>query len=143
MTRRQKKAQKRVRFADVTPADNQDKASEQRQTPEPTTDTTTHQQREIPNANDIDPIAVQEERRHRIAKAQNEEVRWSNLKAVLRGETDKLAYKVVRNVMKVADKFVLTADDVLYYVGARRRRDNERDQDVQLRLVVPTTMIQE
>ncbi|ETP20502.1 hypothetical protein F441_05780 [Phytophthora nicotianae CJ01A1] len=110
MPRRQKKAQKRVRFADGTPADDQDMAKRT---------ATSHRQ------------------------GSRQEVRWPNLKAVLRGETAKLAYKVARNVTKIAAKFVLTADDFLYYVGARRRRDNERDQDVQLRLVVPTTMIQE
>ncbi|OWZ09422.1 hypothetical protein PHMEG_00017877, partial [Phytophthora megakarya] len=44
-------------------------------------------------ADDIDPVTVQEERRRRVAKAQDEELRWLNLKAVLRGETTATTYK--------------------------------------------------
>ncbi|GMF29951.1 unnamed protein product [Phytophthora fragariaefolia] len=36
----------------------------------------------IPNAEDIDPVALQNERRRRIAKAQEEELKWANLKSV-------------------------------------------------------------
>ncbi|OWZ00485.1 LOW QUALITY PROTEIN: hypothetical protein PHMEG_00028313 [Phytophthora megakarya] len=49
--------------------------------------------RHEPTADAIDPVTVQEERRPRIAKAQDEELRWSNLKAVLRGETTAMTYK--------------------------------------------------
>ncbi|OWY92716.1 hypothetical protein PHMEG_00038159, partial [Phytophthora megakarya] len=68
-------------------------------------------------ADDIDPVTVQEERRRRIAKAQDEELRWSNMKAVL--------------------------DNVLYYTGVSRRKVDENQPEMSLRLVVPTTMIQE
>ncbi|KAE8885407.1 hypothetical protein PF003_g30742 [Phytophthora fragariae] len=96
-----------------------------------------------PSADDIDPVEVQSERRRRIATAQGEELRWSDLKAVLRGEVEKLGYKAARNAWKLADKFVLSEDGVLYYIGASRRRSGEQQEEVKLRLVVPTTMIQE
>ncbi|KAE8956077.1 hypothetical protein PR001_g31862, partial [Phytophthora rubi] len=96
-----------------------------------------------PGADDIDPVEVQSERRRRIATAQGEELRWSDLKAVLQGEVEKLGYKAARNAWKLADKFVLSEDGVLYYIGASRRRSGEQQEEVKLRLVVPTTMIQE
>ncbi|KAE8951847.1 hypothetical protein PR001_g33553, partial [Phytophthora rubi] len=43
-----------------------------------------------PDAEDVDPLTVQEERRRRVAAAQEEELRWSNLRAVLRGEDARL-----------------------------------------------------
>ncbi|OWZ08070.1 reverse transcriptase, partial [Phytophthora megakarya] len=64
-------------------------------------------------ADGIDPITVQEERRRRIAKAQDEELRWSNLKAVVRGETTAMTYKEAREAWKWADNFVLSSDNVL------------------------------
>ncbi|POM68015.1 LOW QUALITY PROTEIN: Hypothetical protein PHPALM_15877 [Phytophthora palmivora] len=39
-----------------------------------------------PSADNIDPAVVQAERRRRIDKAQDEELRWADLKAYLRGE---------------------------------------------------------
>ncbi|OWY91199.1 hypothetical protein PHMEG_00040319 [Phytophthora megakarya] len=68
-------------------------------------------------ADDSDPVTVQEERRRRIAKAQDEELSWSNLKAVLRGETTAMTYKEAREAWKLADNFVLSSDNVLYYRG--------------------------
>ncbi|OWY93643.1 hypothetical protein PHMEG_00036886 [Phytophthora megakarya] len=94
-----------------------------------------------PNAEDIDPITVQEERRRRIAVAQDEEQRWSVMKAVLRGDTRKMTYK--EEAWKWADKFVLSSDSLLYYVGPSRRKLDEDQAELSLRLVVPTTMIQE
>ncbi|OWZ09685.1 hypothetical protein PHMEG_00017571 [Phytophthora megakarya] len=91
----------------------------------------------------IDPVTVQEERRHRIAKAQDEELRWSNLKAVLRGETTAMTYKEAREAWKWADNFVLSSDNVLYYTGVSRRKVDENQPEMSLRLVVPTIMIQE
>ncbi|OWZ06938.1 LOW QUALITY PROTEIN: reverse transcriptase, partial [Phytophthora megakarya] len=96
-------------------------------------------------ADDIDPVTVQEERR--IAKAQDEEFRGSNLKAVLRGETTgettAMTYKEAREAWKWADNFVLSSDNVLYYTGVSRRKVDENQPEMSLRLVVPTTMIQE
>ncbi|OWZ00811.1 hypothetical protein PHMEG_00027921 [Phytophthora megakarya] len=53
-----------------------------------------------PTPDDIDPVTVQEERRCRIAQAQEEELRWSNLKPVLRGETTAMTYKESREAWK-------------------------------------------
>ncbi|GMF42358.1 unnamed protein product [Phytophthora fragariaefolia] len=97
----------------------------------------------IPNAEDIDPLAVQNERRRRIAKAQEEEVKWANLKAVLRGNSAKRGYKAARDAWKVMDQFVLSEDEVLYYEGTNRRKKTDEQAEIALRLVVPTTMIQE
>ncbi|OWZ12682.1 reverse transcriptase [Phytophthora megakarya] len=94
-------------------------------------------------ADDIDPVTVQEEQRHRIAKAQDEELRWSNLNAVLRGETTAMTYKEAREARKWADNFVLSSDNVLYYTGVSRRKVDENQPEMSLRLVVPTAMIQE
>ncbi|OWY90426.1 hypothetical protein PHMEG_00041450 [Phytophthora megakarya] len=94
-------------------------------------------------ADDIDPVTVQEERRRRIAKAQDEERRWSNLKAVLREETTVMTYKEAWEAWKWAGNFVLSSDNVLYYTGVNRRKVDENQPEMSLRFVVPTTMIQE
>ncbi|OWY93741.1 hypothetical protein PHMEG_00036751, partial [Phytophthora megakarya] len=73
--------------------------------------------RHEPTADDIDPVTVQKERRRRIAEAQDEKLRWSNLKAVLRGETTAMTYKEAREAWKWADNFVLSSDNILYYRG--------------------------
>ncbi|EGZ28908.1 hypothetical protein PHYSODRAFT_322525 [Phytophthora sojae] len=96
-----------------------------------------------PSADDIDPLVVQEERRRRIGTAQDEELRWSNLKTVLRGEEAKLGYKAAREAWKMADKFVLSEDGLLYFLGANRRWGRDRAEETTLRLVVPTAMVQE
>ncbi|GMF49549.1 unnamed protein product [Phytophthora lilii] len=129
MTRRQGRPKKKqVQFTDKPPDNSKDVPK-----PLPTT----------PKADDIDPVAIQAERRSRIAKAQDEELRWSNLKLFLRGEVEKLGYKAARDALKIADKFVLPDDGVLQYIGASRRETRENQQETHLRLVVPTTMIQE
>ncbi|GMF34240.1 unnamed protein product [Phytophthora lilii] len=129
MTRRQLRPKtKQVQFTDKPP-DN----SKYVPRPLPTT----------PRADDVDPVAIQAERRSRIAKAQDEELRWSNLKLFIRGEVEKLGYKAARDALKIADKFGLPNDGVLQYVGASRREIRENQEETHLRLVVPTTMIQE
>ncbi|OWY94297.1 LOW QUALITY PROTEIN: hypothetical protein PHMEG_00036012 [Phytophthora megakarya] len=95
-----------------------------------------------PDAEDVDPLTVQRERRRRIATAQDEELRWANLKIVLRGEESTLTYRAARDAWKMSDHFVLSEDDVLYYVGTRPLRGDQQ-QDTMLRLVVPSTMIQD
>ncbi|KAE8902557.1 hypothetical protein PF003_g13675 [Phytophthora fragariae] len=45
-----------------------------------------------PDAEEVDPLSVQEERRRKVAAAQEEELRWSKLRAVLRGEYASLGY---------------------------------------------------
>ncbi|OWY94796.1 reverse transcriptase, partial [Phytophthora megakarya] len=79
----------------------------------------------------------------RIATAQDEELRWANLKTVLRGEESTLTYRAERDAWKMSDHFVLSEDDVLYYVGTRHLRSDQQQGDAMLRLVVPSTMIQE
>ncbi|OWZ06097.1 hypothetical protein PHMEG_00021701 [Phytophthora megakarya] len=95
----------------------------------------------FPDAEDVDPLTVQRERRRRIATAQEEELRWANLKTVIRGEESTLTYRAARDAWKMSDHFVLSEDNVLYYVGTRPLRSDQQQEDV--RLVVPSTMIQE
>lgn len=61
---------------------------------------------------------------------------------VLRGDVEKLGSNDARNTWKPVDKFILTDDGLLYYVGTSCRKRDEQDEDAKLRLVVPTTMIQ-
>ncbi|POM78676.1 LOW QUALITY PROTEIN: Hypothetical protein PHPALM_3771 [Phytophthora palmivora] len=46
-----------------------------------------------PSADDIDPAVVQAERRRRIDRAQDEELRWADLKAYRRGELSQLSFR--------------------------------------------------
>ncbi|GMF46747.1 unnamed protein product [Phytophthora fragariaefolia] len=46
-----------------------------------------------PSAEDVDPLEVQEERRRRVGRAQDEELRWANLKLVLKGKARVLDIK--------------------------------------------------
>ncbi|OWY91885.1 LOW QUALITY PROTEIN: hypothetical protein PHMEG_00039341 [Phytophthora megakarya] len=61
---------------------------------------------EFPDASDVDPAAIQSERRRRIAIAQDEELKclnlWLNLKTVLRGNSDKLKYRAARDAWKIS-----------------------------------------
>ena len=86
---------------------------------------------------------VQAERRERISTAQNEETRWADLKKFLGGEFGELTHKGINNAGKVADRFVLSEDGVLYYEGRRRETQELLVEDLRLRLVVPTTLIDE
>ncbi|ETP52665.1 hypothetical protein F442_02351 [Phytophthora nicotianae P10297] len=54
-----------------------------------------------------------------------------------------MSYKEARNAWKYADRFVLSEDDVLHYLGLNRRYDHGWQEETKLRLVVPTTMIPE
>ncbi|KAE8997968.1 hypothetical protein PR003_g23568 [Phytophthora rubi] len=96
-----------------------------------------------PDAEDVDPLLVQEERRRRVAAAQDEELRWSNLRAILRGEDASLGYQAARDAWKMADRFVLSEDGVLYFGGTNRRSDPDEQQGTWMRLLVPSTMVQE
>ncbi|OWZ16238.1 hypothetical protein PHMEG_0009996 [Phytophthora megakarya] len=134
-TRSQTKTKKkRVHFEDevsglTTTAEATEAATEHSET----------QVRNEPTADDIDPVTVQEERRRRIAQTQDEELGWSNLKAVLRCETTTMTYKEAREAWKWVDNFALLSNNVLY----SRRKVEENLPGMSLRLVVPTTMIQE
>ncbi|GMF47192.1 unnamed protein product [Phytophthora fragariaefolia] len=97
----------------------------------------------IPDATDIDPAVVQAERRRRISKAQDEQLRWADLKVLLRGELDSLTHRRAQNASKIADSFVLSDHGLLYYQGQWKRRAEPDTADMSLRLVVPTTMVDE
>ncbi|KAG3111113.1 hypothetical protein PI125_g9434 [Phytophthora idaei] len=150
MTRRQAKAEKHVRL-DNEHAEVISKAHEQRGevANESSFDerSLSHPSNTVPpatpDAEDIDPVAVQRERRRRIAAAQDEEKKWLNLKKVLRGQVEMLSYKEARDAWKYADRFVMSEDGVLHYLGLSRRYDHGWQEETKLRLVVPTTMIQE
>ncbi|OWY94843.1 hypothetical protein PHMEG_00035312 [Phytophthora megakarya] len=97
----------------------------------------------VPDASDVDPAAIQSERRRRIAIAQDEELKWLNLTTILRGNSDKLKYRAARDAWKIAERFLLTDDNVLYYIHLTPRNQQDNQEELRLRLVVPTTMIQE
>ncbi|OWZ15481.1 reverse transcriptase [Phytophthora megakarya] len=77
------------------------------------------------------------------AVTQDEELRWANLKTVIRGEESTLTYRAARDARKAVDRFVLSENDVLYHLGTRLLRGDHLQENPTLRLVVPTTMIQE
>ncbi|OWY90249.1 hypothetical protein PHMEG_00041714 [Phytophthora megakarya] len=54
-----------------------------------------------------------------------------------------MTYKEAREAWKWADNFVLSSDNVLYYTSVSRIKVDENKPEMSLRLVVPTTMIQE
>ncbi|KAE9172150.1 hypothetical protein PF002_g29640 [Phytophthora fragariae] len=96
-TRHQAKAKtKRVRFTNEVSVMGQDdaarlaesnavpnEAQNVREETLPATEALTAATPAPPDAEDVDPLTVQEERRRRVAAAQEEELRWSNLRAVL------------------------------------------------------------
>ncbi|GMG15065.1 unnamed protein product [Phytophthora fragariaefolia] len=89
---------------------------------------------------DVDPLEVQEERRRRVGRAQDEELRWANLKLVLKGESSSLGYKAAREAWKMEDRFVLSDDGLLYFLGENRRWGKDRMNETVLRLVVVSRM---
>ncbi|OWY97046.1 hypothetical protein PHMEG_00032517, partial [Phytophthora megakarya] len=112
VTRSQTTSRKRVHFEDEQPVEKINATPELETTTgttrkEPTAETArlSAELQWVPNAEDIDPITIQEERRRRIAVAQDEEQRWSMMKTVLRGDTRNLMYKEAREAWKWADKF--------------------------------------
>ncbi|GMF54310.1 unnamed protein product [Phytophthora fragariaefolia] len=46
-----------------------------------------------PSTEDVDPLEAEEERRRRVGRAQDEELRWANLRLVLKGGSSSLGYK--------------------------------------------------
>ncbi|GMF27756.1 unnamed protein product [Phytophthora fragariaefolia] len=96
-----------------------------------------------PSADDVDPLEVQEDQRRRVGKDQDEELRWDNLKLVLKGESSSLGYKAAREAWEMADRFVLSDDGLLHYLGENRRWGKDRMIEKVLRRVAPTTMVQE
>ncbi|OWY93458.1 reverse transcriptase [Phytophthora megakarya] len=146
---------KRVRFADETSVTGEEDATQREELNGVPTESSVRLEADLsrvtapngttpasPDAEDVDPLTVQRERRRRIATAQDEELRWANLKIVLRGEESTL-YRAAKDALKMSDHFVLSKDDVLYYVGTRPLRRDQQQEDTMLRLVAPSTMIQE
>ncbi|GMF49733.1 unnamed protein product [Phytophthora fragariaefolia] len=89
-----------------------------------------------PSAEDVDPLEVQEERRRRAGRVpQDEELRWANIKSVLKGESSSLGYKAAREAWKMAYRFVLSEDGLLYFLGENRRWGKDRMNETILRLV--------
>ncbi|OWY92291.1 LOW QUALITY PROTEIN: reverse transcriptase [Phytophthora megakarya] len=54
-----------------------------------------------------------------------------------------MSYKEARDTWKWSDKCVLSSDNILYYVGPTRRKAEDNQPELSLRLVVPTTMTQQ
>ncbi|OWY90866.1 hypothetical protein PHMEG_00040810 [Phytophthora megakarya] len=52
-------------------------------------------------------------------------------------------YRAERDAWKMSDHFVLNENNVLYDVGRRSMRSDQQQEDTTLRLVVPSTMVQE
>ena len=67
------------------------------------------------------------------------EEKWTSLKLFRRGEFDKLTHEQVNYPGKSEDRFVLSKDGLLYYLGRRRESREMLDEDLKLRLVVSTT----
>ncbi|POM59995.1 hypothetical protein PHPALM_31199 [Phytophthora palmivora] len=78
-----------------------------------------------------------------IAVAQDEELRWSNLKTVLRGEDSKLGYRAARDSWKMSDRFTLSEDNLLYYLGTSRRKSDRQQEETILRLKAATKVLSE
>ncbi|GMF39978.1 unnamed protein product [Phytophthora lilii] len=89
------------------------------------------------------PVDVQAERLRRIRVAQDEERRWADLKANLRGDIESLSFKRAASASKLADRYVIDKEDLLQYVGKGRKMGDSDEAETRLRLVVPTTMIDE
>ena len=86
---------------------------------------------------------VQNERRERISIAQEEETKRADLKVYLRGEFDKLTHRQASDAGKIADRFVLSQDGLLYYVGRHLELKETQEGDIKTRLVIPTTLVDE
>ncbi|GMF57192.1 unnamed protein product [Phytophthora fragariaefolia] len=121
-------AKKRVRFADTHDEDSEALPMEP-EPPDRPNDATTE-------SSHVEMVKYPPE-------AQEEELRWANLKSVLKGESSSLGYKAAREAWKMADGFVLSEDGLLYFLGENRRWGKDRMNKTVLRLVVPTTMVQE
>ncbi|OWY91672.1 hypothetical protein PHMEG_00039650, partial [Phytophthora megakarya] len=138
---------KRVRFADETSVTGEEDVAPREEANGVPTEGSGRQETELsrvtapngntpalPDAEDVDPLTIQREHQRRIATAQDD---------VLRGGESTLTYRAARDAWKMSDHFVLCEDDVLYYVGTRPLRSDQQLEHAILRLVVPSTMIQE
>ncbi|OWZ22050.1 LOW QUALITY PROTEIN: hypothetical protein PHMEG_0003316 [Phytophthora megakarya] len=132
-----KTQKKRVRFADEQKKTSEESTMTDQHTEasEPSKDQTQSGavQREM-NAEAIDPVAVQAERQRGITTAQDEEVKWCNLKMVQRGDADKLKYRAALGGLKeisgsplCKDKSVLTTSK---YIETKALAENIVDRMV-------------
>ena len=102
-------------------SDESERATRRSETPQVLEKPTkSHKRRVPPSIEVIDPLVVQAKRRNSISVAQDEEEKWAKLKKCFRGEFDKLTYGQIGNVDRIADRFVLSKDGILYYLGRRR-----------------------
>ncbi|GMF28143.1 unnamed protein product [Phytophthora fragariaefolia] len=67
----------------------------------------------------------------------------AGLRSMAAAENEAAPDTLARDAWKVMDQFVLSEDEVLYHEGTSRRKRNDEQTEITLRLVVPTTMIQE
>ena len=87
----------------------------------------------------VDPWELTQERRTRIAEAQDLEPEIKLLKDYLAGDTATMRKKDLKRCYQKADQFVVTSDGLLYYVTAKKARHTE-DDSLRFRLVVPRSM---
>jgi hypothetical protein len=81
---------------------------------------------------------VRAERTRRFLKGQDEEKWIWCMKEYLHGRLEALTQEEARNCGKIAEKFALGANGLLYYVN--EKKEESREEDLTLRLVIPTTM---
>ncbi|OWZ13656.1 hypothetical protein PHMEG_00012983 [Phytophthora megakarya] len=141
-TRLQAKSKpKRVRFANETSVTGEEDVTQREEANDVPTGDSVRKEAELsrvtvpnsdtpvlPDAEGVDPLTVQRERRRRIATAQDEVLRWANLKTVHRGEESTLTYRAARDAWKMSDHFDLSEDNVLYYVGTRPLRSDQQQE---------------
>ena len=85
--------------------------------------------------------SVQDERKARIQRSQDEEVWIWEIKCFLRGEVDEFDLAKVKKVAKVADLFALDADGLLFCIPASR--EGEESERRGARMVLPTSLHEE
>ncbi|OWZ14260.1 LOW QUALITY PROTEIN: hypothetical protein PHMEG_00012284 [Phytophthora megakarya] len=133
---------KRVRFADETSVQGVDDSAARDEPNDTPTEAPSGEDQEERRVTGSTPASSNAGRR-RIAVTRDEELRWANLKTVLRGDESVLTYRAARDAWKIADRFVLSEDDVSYHLGTRLLRSDHLQEEPTLRLVVLTLMIQE
>ena len=70
-------------------------------------------------------------------------MKWSDLKTYVRGGFEILPQRQASEAGKIADRFVLSQNRLLYYVGRHRELKETQEDDIKLRLVMPTTLVDE
>lgn len=84
-------------------------------------------------------LAAQAVHADRIRRAQDEEKWIHDLKRYLLGEVHGLIQKDVNDCVKIADRYEVDEDGLLFFVGKRRRRHGY-GREIQFKLVAPTTL---